>query len=102
MTPTTQAAGACPEGEMTIYRAAQMKVQIIDQLAGRESLEMDLSRITELDGAGLQLLMLAKREAAARGCALRFTAHSPAVLEVLDLANLAGAFGDPVVLVSGQ
>jgi anti-anti-sigma factor len=102
MTTTEQGARFDPDGEMTIYHAAQMKQSILDLLDCPAPGEVNLSRVTELDGAGLQLLIMAKREAAARGHALGFTGHSPAVLEVLDLTNLAGLFGDPVVLSAGQ
>lgn len=98
MTTTQQVARLDPDGEMTIYHAAQMKQSILDLLNSSAPAEVNLSRVTELDGAGLQLLILAKREAAARGHPLEFSGHSPVVLEVLDLTNLAGLFGDPVVL----
>ena len=102
MNMTEQGSRLDPDGEMTIYHAVQLKQSIADLLNGPAPGEVNLSRVTELDGAGLQLLILAKREAAARGHALVFAGHSPAVLEVLDLTNLAGLFGDPVVLSAGQ
>ena len=88
------------EGEMTIYRVNEIKARVLDALDGPTLLDVDLSGVTELDAAGLQLLILAKREAARRDKSVCFSAHSPAVLEVLDLCNLTGLFGDPVVLVS--
>lgn len=84
-------------GELTIYAVAERKPEILSLLAEDEA-EIDLSGVTEVDGAGLQLLMLAKREALTRGKALRLTGHPPAVLEVLELTHLTGAFGDPVIL----
>lgn len=100
MDNATAAAPFRLEGEMNIYHVNTLKDRLLDALDGPSPLEMDLSGITELDTAGLQLLILAKREAARRDKTLRFTAHSPAVLEVVDLCNLSGLFGDPVVLVS--
>lgn len=88
------------EGEMNIYHVNEIKAQVLDALDGPSPLEVDLSGITEVDTAGLQLLILAKREAARLDKNVRFTGHSPAVLEVMDLCNLSGLFGDPVVLVS--
>ena len=88
------------EGEVDIYRATEIKAQILEALAGASPVEVNLSGVTELDAAGLQLLILAKREALLLDKTVRFTAHSPAVLEVLDLGNLSGLFGDPVVLPS--
>jgi anti-sigma B factor antagonist len=84
-------------GEMTIYTAADLKAELMTHLAQPGELEIDLSEVSELDSAGLQLLILAKRE----GRAMRLTGHSPAVLDVLDICNLAPYFGDPVVLSPG-
>jgi anti-anti-sigma factor len=86
------------EGEMSIYTAAELKSQLLPHLARAGELEIDLSQVSELDGAGLQLLLLAKREAVHGGATLRLTRHSPAVLEVFDLCNLAAFFGDPLVI----
>ena len=86
------------EGEMTIYSAAQTKESLLSAMADCDEIEMSLAHISEIDSAGLQLLALAKREAADRNKPLHFVAHSQAVLDILDLCNLAGVFGDPVVL----
>lgn len=88
------------EGELSIYSAAELKAQLLPHLAQPGELEIDLARVSELDGAGLQLLILAKREAARVGATLRLTRHSRAVLEVFDLCNLAAFFGDPLVISS--
>ena len=88
------------EGELTIFRVAELKAPILSALATPEPIEFDLSGITEMDGAGLQLLILAKREAAQVGKTVRFTGHSHVVLEVLEMTNLLGQFGDPVVLAA--
>ncbi len=86
------------EGELTIYTAAEQKEILADFLQNSGDLEISLSGITELDSAGLQLLILAKRESAQREQTLRFVMHSRVVLEVLELANLAATFGDQVIL----
>ena len=86
------------EGEMTIYHAAALKQDLLERLAGAPETEINLSRVTEMDTAGFQLLVLAKREAAREGRVLRLVAHSPATLEVMDLFNMSGYFGDPVVI----
>lgn len=86
------------EGEMTIYRAAELKPLLLKPLNGNSQIAVDLSGVTEIDSAGIQLLMLMKKTALERGCALSFTGHSPAVIEAFELLNLAGFFGDPIVL----
>lgn len=88
------------EGEMTIYRAAELKQSLIDHILQNQEIEIDLSQVSEIDSAGLQLLVLAKLEASVRNKQLRFENHSPAVMEILDLSDLAGFFGDPVVITS--
>ncbi|MEW6612563.1 MAG: STAS domain-containing protein [Pseudomonadota bacterium] len=90
------------DGEMSIYTAAALKDALLQPLADCAELEVSLAGVSELDGAGLQLLLLLKREAARRDKALRLVAHSPATLEVLELCNLAAYFGDPLVIPAQQ
>jgi anti-sigma B factor antagonist len=86
------------EGEMTIYRAEELKRALIGPLLNAEQLEVDLSGVTEVDSVGLQLLLLAKRTARSLQGELRLVGHSPAVLEVFDLLKLAAYFGDDLVI----
>jgi anti-sigma B factor antagonist len=86
------------EGEMSIYTAAELKAQLLPHLGLPGELEINLSQVSELDGAGLQLLILAKREATRLGVTLRLAWHSRAVLDVFDLCNLAAFFGDPLII----
>lgn len=85
---------------MTIYEAAQNKRALLAALGRAAELEIDLSNVTEMDTAGIQLLILAKREATAANKVLRLSAHSPASLDAIDLYDLGGYFGDPVVISS--
>lgn len=86
------------QGNMTIYEAAADKQALLGALADATEMELDLSSVVEMDTAGLQLLILVKRESLKSGKALRLTGHSEASLDVLDRYNLAGYFGDPVVI----
>lgn len=85
-------------GEFSIYQAAAGKERVLAALAETEELELDLAGVTEMDTAGIQLLILAKREAMAAGKTLRLTGHSPAVVEIIELFGLAAWFGDPLLL----
>jgi anti-anti-sigma factor len=85
---------------MTIYTALELKGWLLAPLNQCSELEIDLAGVSEIDSAGLQLLVLTKNEARARGKTLRISGHSPAVLELLDLCNLEGFFGDPVLIRS--
>jgi anti-sigma B factor antagonist len=88
------------EGELTIYRAAELKPQLLDAVQREPVVELDLSQVSEFDSAGLQILMHAKREATAAGRELRLVKHSPAVVDVQQLLDLAAYFGDPLVVPS--
>jgi anti-sigma B factor antagonist len=46
----------------------------------------------------VQLLMAAKKSAGAGQRALSLVGHSPAVLEVFETLELAGHFGDPLLM----
>lgn len=86
---------------MTIYEAQAQKELLLSALATTDSLELDLSRVVEIDTAGLQILMLVKREAARGGKSLTISGHSSAVRQTLDFCNLVSAFGDPMVIPAG-
>lgn len=88
------------DGTLTIYDAATGKQALLEALDGVTELEIDLSAVTEMDTAGVQLLVMLKRAAAKAGKQLRLLAHSQASLEALDRYNLAAYFGDPVVIPS--
>lgn len=86
------------DDELTIFTAADQKRNLLNFLGTGDDLEINLSQVAEMDTAGLQLLILSKREAGLAGKQLRFVMHSKAVLDILELANLTTAFGDQVVL----
>ena len=85
------------DGELTIYRAtelaAAMKAALAELPAGGV-FEIDLSDVTEMDSAGVQLLMSAKRSSDESGRSLRVSGLSPAVAEVFRTLQLASHFGD--------
>lgn len=84
--------------DMTIYQAQSQKDQLLGALAETERLELDLSGVAEMDTAGMQLLVLVKREAIQHGKELAISGHSPTVQQILDFCNLVGVFGDPMVI----
>ena len=89
-------------GEFTIFTAADLKPRLLHAVidAGSEDVDIDLSEVTEIDSAGLQLMVMTKREALARGKNVRFVRHSDPVLDLVDLCDLSGFFGDPVLIRS--
>ncbi|MEQ1637499.1 MAG: STAS domain-containing protein [Methylococcales bacterium] len=86
------------KGEMTIYTAAEQKIQLLAFIESGQELCCNLAEVSELDTAGTQLLILAKQEAAWADKKLSFVKHSKVVLEVLALVNLTELLGDPLVL----
>lgn len=88
------------EGELSIFTAADIRARMLQAFGEGAELEIDLAKVSEIDSAGVQVMIAAKREAAARNIPLRFIAHSAAVLDILDLCDLSGHFGDPVLIHS--
>ena len=89
-------------GELCIFHAEELKPKLLQLLKPDAVCETDLSKVTEIDCAGVQLLILAKREAASLGCELSFVSHGEPVLAVIELLNLSRSFGDPVLITVGQ
>ena len=89
---TSQEAAAClaVEGELTIYRAAELKPALLEAVHTHAVPALDLSAVTEFDSAGLQLLLVAHREAARLGKPLRIAAASPAVRDAFALLGMDG------------
>ena len=98
-TPPHQNGRIAIVGELTIYTVLALKDKVLSGLSETDDLELDLSEVGEIDGAGLQLLVMVKQQATHLGKILRFSGHSPVVVELLDLSGLAGFFGDPLLFV---
>lgn len=88
------------KGEFTIYTVMELKELLLAKLLTSNELELDLSAVDEFDAAGLQLLIVAKRGAMALGRIFKITQHSPAVLNLLDLAGLTSLLGDSLLITS--
>ena len=87
------------DGEFTIYRAAELAAALKAALAAPSdggAFEIDLSEVTEMDSAGVQLLLAARRSAQESGRGLRVAPRSPAVDEVLGLLQLSAHFGEAI------
>ena len=97
MKPSAPARLAIDEA-MTIYQAPAQKAQWLAALAASDALELDLSAVPEIDTAGLQLLLLLKREGLHQGKPVTIVGHSPSVQRVLDFCALSGVFGDPMLI----
>lgn len=98
MDTTAPTASLHPVGELGIYTVSELRDAWRHALNMHDEVEIDLGGITEIDTAGLQLMLMAKR---CPGKTVRFVNHADAVLRLLDLANLGGTLGDPLLVTDG-
>lgn len=86
------------DGELTIYRAAELRATLLGALAaGDGDLHIDIGGVTEVDSAGVQLLLAAQKSARARQRTLRLAGHSDALADVLRLLDLDAQLAAPSV-----
>ena len=79
------------DGDLTIYTALACRDQLLhhlQQLQSCAALEIDLSGVTEVDSAGLQLLIQARRHGADLGQSVRLRSPSAALQEMIALYRL--------------
>ncbi|EIC22199.1 STAS domain-containing protein [Thiorhodovibrio frisius] len=93
--PTPSADTLVYEGEMTIYSAAANFQRLKEVLDQRSPIHLDLSQVTEIDSAGLQLLLFAQSEADAHGLAFSIASVSETVDDMLNMLFLKRTFGVP-------
>lgn len=94
--PAIQRLSLCDD--LSIYHALEQKATLLDALDRADDLELDLLQVSEIDTAGLQLLILLKKEAQRAGKRLSIVAHSQPVRAVIDFCNLAAELGDPLLI----
>ncbi|MEV4641782.1 STAS domain-containing protein [Actinoplanes sp. NPDC049548] len=79
------------DGELTIMTAAAHKDRLLSALPGNDGLRVDMSGVEEIDTAGLQVLLLVRREAQRLELPFEIGAAGGSVAEVLAMAGLATA-----------
>lgn len=75
-------------GALVIREIVAHATHVLDAVRGVPHVVLDAAGVTDLDAAGLQLLMLVARDARAAGGGVRLQAPSRAVRDVLALARL--------------
>lgn len=75
-------------GEMTLSHASTLKTALVNALADCDTLEIELTEVTEIDSSGVQLLLFLKREANTTQQQLRLRAPSAVVMEMLKFYHL--------------
>ena len=98
--PTRQRLSLCDD--LTIYHALEQKATLLDALDHTDDLELDLSPVAEIDTAGLQLLILLKKEAQRSGKRVSIVAHSQSIRSAIDFCNLAAVLGDPLLIPAAE
>jgi anti-anti-sigma factor len=83
-------------GEVTVFSASAVRNQLLAALDAGDGADVDLSQVTEIDSAGVQLIVAAKREAEARHKRLHFSACSDPVRDVAGLLGLSAYLTDAV------
>jgi anti-anti-sigma factor len=83
------------DGEMTIYRAAELKDTLLAALAAAQALDIELAQVEEIDTSGVQLLLLVQREAARAGKPLVLVGHSAPVRDAFAMLGFDDQL-DPV------
>lgn len=76
------------DGELTIQRAVDLHAELREVAEMDGDVELDLSAVTRIDTAGVQLLLMAERAARAKDKTLSLAGHSPAVVDVFHLLSL--------------
>ena len=80
------------DGELTVFTAHEIKTRLLQAMASKSTLRVNLGEVTEFDGAGLQLLLAAKHEATQRTSQLVLTSLPTQIQSVLQLTGLLGHF----------
>lgn len=79
--------------ELTIYTVAAYWERLQPELSRGAALQLELTKVTEIDSAGVQLLLALERISQQRGGRIELIAPSTPVQEMLQLFQLAAAFG---------
>lgn len=80
------------EGELTVVAAVAVRERIAGLLqSSTEPATLDLAAVEAVDSAGIQLLLSARRSAASRGTALRFSGAPAVVVDALRVFGVDAA-----------
>ncbi len=80
------------DGDLTIYTAGEYRDVLLEKCHTHQDMELDLEQVTEMDTAGLQLLVALKKHLGGMGCDLRLPNPGKTVREVLEFTRLADEF----------
>ena len=78
---------------MSVFSAAALRERLLAALDASPRVEVNLAAVSDIDSAGVQLLIAAQREAARQQKELCFSEPSAAVEAILDLLQLRDPCG---------
>ncbi|WP_371322908.1 STAS domain-containing protein [Dechloromonas sp. ZY10] len=84
--------------DLTIYNALELKQRLTEAVEQGSALELDLSHVAEIDTAGLQLLILARREAGKQNKPMLICAMSDNVRQTVEFCNLTRYLGEAAAI----
>jgi len=87
-------------GDFVLAHVTELKDTLLDTLNDCQQLDVDLVDVSDIDTAGIQLLLLLKREALTSKKNCHLIHHSRVVVDMLETYQLSHYFGDPLVLSS--
>lgn len=76
------------DGELNIYSASESHAVLTDLLSTHTKLHVNIEAVEEIDIAGVQLLLMLRREAARTDKTLTFSKPSPAITEIAKFLNI--------------
>lgn len=90
-------------GELTIYTAKEWRDRLMNEMTGSDDIQVDLTDVSEIDSAGLQLLLSMQRQAGIEGRHLQFGQCSSAVSTLFDFTRLMPSLNsDPHNMAKGE
>lgn len=81
--------------ELSVHTVAKLAPRLLDMARSRAELQVDLSEVSRCDTAGLQLLLLARREAAESGTRLSLRDASPCLRDLLRFYRCEHLLAEP-------
>lgn len=87
--------------ELTIHQVRALAPRLIELARSGQSLRLDLSAVSRIDSAGMQLLLAVRREAVRACTPLALANPSPVVSELLGFYRLERVLGTHIVAEPG-
>jgi len=78
------------DASLNIQNIEQSAATLRERLASPGALTIDLSRVANVDTAGIQILLAFRNEAPSRGLSLEFRGQSAALTQALSVLGLQG------------